>query len=68
MRTNDREHTLEESKHEFEDGDVWNVERMQHLAKVQKVHNEDAFGPVTEDTLVIAIQGLNPLSHVAHGY
>ena len=67
MRTNDREHTLEESKHEFEDGDVWNVERMQHLAKVQKVHNEEAFGPVTEDTIVIAIQGLNPMSHVAPG-
>ena len=53
---------MEEAKHEFEDGDAWNVERMQHLAKVQKVHNEDAFGPVTKDTLVIAIQGLSPVS------
>ena len=53
---------MEEAKAELEDGAAWTVERMQHLAKVQKVHNEDAFGPVTKDTLVIAIQGLSPVS------
>ena len=36
--------------------------------KGSEVHNEEAFGPVTGDTIVIAIQGLNPMSHVAPGY
>ena len=62
VKTNEKEQTMEEAKAELEDGSAWNVERMQQLAKVQKVHNENAFGPVTEDTLVIAIQGINPAS------
>ena len=45
-----------EAKEDFLDKTTWNVEKMQHLAKVQKVYNEDVFGPVTKETVVIAVQ------------
>ena len=71
MKTNSNYLEKARAEEKFEadivNGSTWNVEHLQRLAKVQKVHNEDIFGPVKRETVVIAIQGFIHLNFALNG-